>query len=75
MFVELNWFILSAAVVYFCEQMVKSYCTGDHADICQVYICTFFSSEQREDRLAVTRCGMVVNCLLFAFVFSPLRGA
>lgn len=45
----LNWFILSAAVVYFCEEMDESYCTGD-----QVHICTFFSSEQREDRLAVT---------------------
>lgn len=50
----LNWFILSAAVVYFCEEMDESYCTGDHTDICQMHICTFFSSEQREDRLAVT---------------------
>lgn len=44
---ELNWFILSASVVCFCEQMDESYCSGDHANICQVHNLYFSSIPSR----------------------------
>lgn len=48
-------------------------CTGDHANICQVLNLYFILS--RGEASTLTWCGTVANCLPFAFVYPPLRGA